>query len=273
MNAQNTLQRQGKGGVHPFRAAVFRGLAVVLPPLLTIAILLWVWGTVQSYVLQPVTAWTRNGLAWALEDIRVESDFATANQGQHPIVPTLGGVQYHELGHIGQIRTYVPLETYLDFQRRAEKAGLPVPESGREFYRQYVEMRFLKPQVVVPFYLALFILLLYLLGNVIAVRLGKMAWGAFEGGVRRLPFVRNVYSSVKQVSDFLLAERELEYSAVVAVQWPRKGIWVIGLLTGDGIEEIEAAAKEPMASVLVCTSPMPLTGFTVSVPQELSWSS
>jgi uncharacterized membrane protein len=51
----------------------------------------------------------------------------------------------------------------------------------------------------------------------------------------------------------------------VAVEWPRKGVWSLGLVTGESMQDIEAAANEPVLSVLVCTSPMPMTGFTVTV--------
>jgi uncharacterized membrane protein len=98
-----------------------------------------------------------------------------------------------------------------------------------------------------------------------AAGVGRFFWNLFEGGVRRVPLVRNVYSSVKQVSDFLLAERQIEYSGVVAVEWPRKGIWTLGMVTGDSLPDIEAVANEAVLSVLICTSPMPMTGFTVTV--------
>jgi len=261
MNAKQTSDREKKAGLHPFRAAVLRGLAVVLPPLLTVVIFLWAGGIIQQYVLRPVTTWTRNGLAWAVEDVQRKSAFPVSDIEEGTIVPIIDGVTYARVPE----GTYVPLETYLLVEEWSQRTGQPVPQTGRELYRRYVELRFLKPQFVVPFYLALFILLLYLLGKFIAAGIGRMFWNLFEGGIHRVPLVRNVYSSVKQVSDFLLSERELEYSRVVAVEWPRKGIWSLGLVTGESFRDIEAAANEPVVSVLICTSPMPVTGFTVTV--------
>lgn len=261
MNARKEALPIRKPGEHPFRAAVFRGLAVVLPPLLTIVIFFWVGGTVQHYVLEPVTVWTRNGLAWALEDVRRKNEFQFSDVQKGTIVPIRDGVTYERLAD----DTYVPLKTYVDMEQRAKKEGIAIPQTGNEFYRRYVELKFLRPQYVVPFYLALFILLLYLLGKFIAAGIGRMFWNLFERGIHRVPLVRSVYSSVKQVSDFLLNERELEYSRVVAVEWPRKGIWSLGLATGESMRDIEAAANEPVVSVLICTSPMPMTGFTITV--------
>src|SRR5580693_10265594 len=54
----------------PFRNALLRGLGVLLPPLLTIVILVWIWQTVKAYLLEPVTTETRDLIAWRLADIR-----------------------------------------------------------------------------------------------------------------------------------------------------------------------------------------------------------
>jgi len=49
------------------------------------------------------------------------------------------------------------------------------------------------------------------------------------------------------------------------VEWPRKGIWCLSLVTGSSLKEVEAAAGEEVLSVLIPNSPLPVTGFTVSV--------
>ena len=92
-------------------------------------------------------------------------------------------------------------------------------------------------------------------------------WQMFEHRmVFRLPLVRNVYSSVKQVTDFLLTEREeIAYRRAVAIQYPRKGVWSLGLVTGDSMRAIRDAAAEEVLSVLIPSSPMPVTGYTVNI--------
>jgi uncharacterized membrane protein len=57
----------------------------------------------------------------------------------------------------------------------------------------------------------------------------------------------------------------MEFTRVVAVEYPRKGIWSLGFVTGEGMRGIVEAAGEPVLSVLIPTSPMPATGFTVTV--------
>ena len=52
---------------------------------------------------------------------------------------------------------------------------------------------------------------------------------------------------------------------VVAVEYPRRGIWSLGFVTGESMLDIRSAANEPVVSVLIPTSPMPATGFTMTV--------
>ena len=80
--------------------------------------------------------------------------------------------------------------------------------------------------------------------------------------------MRNVYSSVKQVTDFMFSEQEIEYTRVIAIEYPRKGIWSLGLVTGESMADIGAAANEPVLSVLIPTSPMPFTGYTINVKRS-----
>ena len=87
-------------------------------------------------------------------------------------------------------------------------------------------------------------------------------WDRF---VLHLPGVRAVYSAVKQVSDFIFSERELRVTRVVAVEFPRKGVWSIGFVTGESLSAIYDAAGEPVLTVLIPYSPLPVTGCTIAV--------
>ena len=106
---------------------------------------------------------------------------------------------------------------------------------------------------------------MYLTGKLFAVGIGRIFWHWFESLINRVPIIRNVYSSVKQVTDFAFSENEIEFTRVVAVEYPRKGIWSIGFVTGESFADIRKAVGEPMLSVLMPTSPMPATGFTITV--------
>ncbi len=243
---------------HPFRRAVLRGLAVVLPPLLTIVIFVWVGNTVAVYLLEPVEAGARRALAWGLADVREESDVNVLANGE----ARKDGVTYKRSGD----EKFIPLNVYRLVQ---DNLGTePMPPTAQGVYLRYVEIRYLQRHFVVPVFLCVFVFLLYLLGRFLAAGVGKFFWSNFERGIHRLPLVRNVYSSVKQVTDFLFTGSEIEYTRVIAVEYPRKGIWSLGLVTGESMLEIRDAAGEAVMTVLMPTSPMPFTGFTVTVKKS-----
>ena len=113
------------------------------------------------------------------------------------------------------------------------------------------------------------VIALYFIGRVVTARLGAWFVQKFETMfLARLPLISNIYSSVKQVTDFVFSERTVEYNRVVAVEYPRRGIWSIGFVTGDSMLTITAASGEPMVSVLIPSSPMPVTGYTMNIPRS-----
>lgn len=241
----------------PFRAAVVRGLGVVLPPLLTIVIFLWVGGTVNLYVLEPITGGLRDVIVWQVSDI--PKQVSPEQQAQ----TTKGLADPNDYYYEMPDRAFVPITVYEYV--RLNHGSKPIPDTSKGLYRLYVELRFLNPFIIIPAFIALFVLVLYLLGKFMAAGLGRFAVHAFERFVDQLPLIRNVYSSVKQVSDFLFSPREMEYTRVVAVEYPRKGIWSLGMVTGDSLLDLHAAANEHVISVLIPTSPMPVTGYTINI--------
>jgi uncharacterized membrane protein len=231
-------------------------LGVVAPPLLTIVIFLWVGNTVNEYVVNSLTGVTRDVLAWSIDDTLETLPENAKVKGRTARVQDR---VYYRLDN----DTYVPEEVYYYVRKRLGSDR--VPRNGWEIYQAYVQLRYLPPYVIIPTFVAAFVLLLYLLGRFIAAGIGRLVVNLFERLIHQLPLIRNVYSSVKQVSDFFFAEREVEYTKVVAVEYPRKGIWSLGLVTGESMLDIRSAANEPVLSLLIPTSPMPMTGYTITV--------
>lgn len=240
----------------PFRSAVFRGLGVLVPPLMTIVIFVWVGNTVEEYVLRPVTTGMREAILWSIADIRDNVPLADPQQR----TALIDGRSYRRLPN----DTFVPLDVY-DKVRKSYGGRQTVPQTGDAVYRAYIDLTYLRPYFVVPFFLAVFVLLLYLLGKFMAAGIGRFFWHRFEMGIHRLPLVRSVYASVKQVTDFLFSETNIEYTRVVAIEYPRAGIWSLGFVTGESLVDIRGIANEPVVSLLMCTSPAPMTGFTITV--------
>jgi uncharacterized membrane protein len=260
MNAQSSSSAAEKIGRlktarRAFRTAVFRGFAALLPPLVTVVILIWLINTTRYYMLEPVTDAVREALVLSLADIRDE--LPGAESGKNTVA--YEGNEYRRLEN----GTWIPLKVYKRVLM-ATTSG-PLPATGIEFYRRYIDLQYLNPYVTIPVFLAIFILLLYLLGRLMTAGIGGIMVNFMEGGVRRVPLVRNVYSAAKQISDFFFAKPEFEYRRIVAVEHPRKGLWSVGFVTNEGLLEINNVIKEPMVTVLVPYSPLPVTGITIIV--------
>lgn len=253
MNGNQTLPVQSPP-VRPFRRAVWRGLAVLMPPLLTVMIVLWTVNTTNSYLLQPVTNWAREGFVWSLADVRDDLQLESPDAE----TATLDGHVYHQLDD----GSFIPQEV---FDRVRRSPGHPPPLTGKEYYGRYVDLTLLRPYIAIPCFLAMFILLLYFLGKFMAAGIGGFFGNTFDRVVLRLPGVRAVYSAVKQVSDFIFTQREIKFTRIVAVEYPRKGVWSVGFLTSDSFSAIHDEAGEPVVTIFIPYSPMPITGCTITV--------
>ncbi|BEP50337.1 MULTISPECIES: DUF502 domain-containing protein [Variovorax] len=93
---------------------------------------------------------------------------------------------------------------------------------------------------------------------------GKRLLGWGDAVVRRIPVVRSIYSSVKQVSDTLFSENGNAFRTAVLVQWPREGVWTIAFVTGTpGSEVIGHLGGGDYLGVYVPTTPNPTGGYFV----------
>ncbi|WP_367065980.1 DUF502 domain-containing protein [Oryzisolibacter sp. LB2S] len=90
-----------------------------------------------------------------------------------------------------------------------------------------------------------------------------VAWG--DGLVTRIPVVRSIYSSVKQVSDTLFSESGNAFRTAVLVQWPREGVWTVAFVTGTPTGEVAGYLRDEFVSVYVPTTPNPTSGYFVIV--------
>jgi len=110
----------------------------------------------------------------------------------------------------------------------------------------------------------------FLVGALLASVVGRALWRLVEAFIMNTPFLRRVYPYVKQITDFLLTQEDQKrmFSQVVAVEYPRKGIWSIGFVTGSGLRRIVDSAERECLTVLVPNSPTPVTGYVIVVPKE-----
>ena len=109
-----------------------------------------------------------------------------------------------------------------------------------------------------------------IVGALLASVVGRTLWRMVEKFIMNTPFLRQVYPYVKQITDFLLTQKEQKrmFSRVVAVEYPRKGIWSMGMVTGSGLKKVVDSVEKEFLTILIPTSPTPFTGFVIMVPKE-----
>ena len=116
----------------------------------------------------------------------------------------------------------------------------------------------------VIFTLAILLIVGALTSNFVGKRL--LGWG--DAVVRRIPVVRSIYSSVKQVSDTLFSENGNAFRTAVLVQWPREGMWTIGFVTGTPGGDVLNYLQDDYLGVYVPTTPNPTGGYFVMLKRS-----
>jgi len=104
----------------------------------------------------------------------------------------------------------------------------------------------------------------YFLGTFIGNRVVRI----LDHWLARLPILRRIYPGAKQVSEFFFAERDVEFRRVVAIEYPRRGLWSIGFVTGRSFRALSKQTEQELLTVFVPNSPTPITGYAVSVPRR-----
>ena len=112
------------------------------------------------------------------------------------------------------------------------------------------------------------IVAVYVVGRLLGGFFGRRIYKKLEGVITTLPVFKQVYPYVRQVVDFLFSdERPLKFNRVVLVQYPRRGIWSVGFLTGNTMKTIARESGESV-TVFIPSSPTPFTGYTITVPRH-----
>jgi uncharacterized membrane protein len=116
------------------------------------------------------------------------------------------------------------------------------------------------------------VVLVYIVGLFVGNLIGRTLWKLGENGLFRIPLIRAIYPAVKQVTDFVLADKKGQFastSRVVAVEPHANGIWSIGLVTGRGVRALGQPHGKEMLTVFVPSSPTAFSGYVLVVPREV----
>ena len=109
--------------------------------------------------------------------------------------------------------------------------------------------------------LALSILLLT--GMLAANLFGRRFVEIWERILNKIPLVRSIYSSTKQISNTIFDPSGKSFRKVVMLQYPRKGLWSIGFLTNDNVGDEMSAVDDRLVAVFIPTTPNPTSGFII----------
>jgi uncharacterized membrane protein len=131
----------------------------------------------------------------------------------------------------------------------------------------------LRPEALVGFHIpGLGVLLSFLIllgtGVIAANFVGARMIGYWESLLARIPFVKSIYSSVKQVSDTVLSDQGTAFRKALLVEFPRPGCWTIAFQTGTPAAAVASHLGGDFVSIYVPTTPNPTGGYFVVVPSS-----
>jgi uncharacterized membrane protein len=111
------------------------------------------------------------------------------------------------------------------------------------------------------------LLIVFITGFLASNFLGKQLFVWWDMLLNRIPVVRTIYSSVKQVSDTLLSDGGNAFKTALLVQYPHAGVWTVAFQTGTPAADICSQLDGEHVSVFVPTTPNPTSGFFLIVPK------
>ncbi len=110
----------------------------------------------------------------------------------------------------------------------------------------------------------LFIIITYLTGVLASNYIGKKLLIYSEATIRKIPFVKSIYGSIKDMTDAFSSEKMKSFKEVVLIDFPFKGRYAIGFIT----KRVESADKGDLCAVFVPTTPNPTSGYLVFLPED-----
>ncbi len=226
-----------------FKRFFGRGLGVLLPSVLTLWILVKAYQFVDSAIAQPINAGIRAGVAEGAEHW-----------------PALGS-------------SFLPTEEQVNAEivrREASETGSLDPTMVQRDLTRSEVLEWWNRYALGLDWIGILVAVLsvYFAGRLLGGFLGRRVQKQFERVITSVPIFKQVYPYVKQVVDFLFSDdKPIKFNRVVVVEYPRKGVWAVGLVTGGTMQSIEQESGDAL-TIFIPSSPTPFTGYTVTVPRD-----
>ena len=109
---------------------------------------------------------------------------------------------------------------------------------------------------------------LTIVGMLTAGFLGRVVMRVGERVVGQVPVVRSVYGATKQIFETVLSQQSTAFRQVAMVEYPTRGTWAIGFITGKTLGEVQGLTEETVFNVFIPATPNPTTGFLLFVPER-----
>jgi uncharacterized membrane protein len=97
---------------------------------------------------------------------------------------------------------------------------------------------------------------------------GRMILRISEYIVDRMPVIRNLYGAIKQILETIMASQSQAFRDVVMLEYPRKGVFSVGFVTGRSKGEVQRVTSDETINVFVPTTPNPTSGYLLFVPKK-----
>ncbi len=117
--------------------------------------------------------------------------------------------------------------------------------------------------------LLLTLLLIYLVGLLAGNLAGRRLLVAAESWILRIPLIRSIYGSARQLLDAFSVDGREHFSRVVVIQYPRRGVWTVGFVTRESQHSMSGPDGDvPTIPIFLPTTPNPTSGWMVLVPHS-----
>jgi uncharacterized membrane protein len=231
-----------------FKGYFLHGLAVLLPTILTIWLFVWGYTFIQNNISKHIN----RGIVHVISYFGHKNVEITDDDIKEYLIKTKPELEKK------------PQELEINMGREDVQRKVRIQKLKKDLAKMWVD----GPGSIAGFIVA--VVGVCVLGALLASYVGRSFWRTIEKFIMNTPILRNVFPYVKQVTDFLLTNEEQKklFSRVVAVEYPRKGIWSVGFVTGSGLEKVVNTVKREFLTVIIPTSPTPFTGFVITVQKR-----
>ena len=143
---------------------------------------------------------------------------------------------------------------------------------GMDAILKYIPAKYLPEtylQIHIPgLGLILVVILVFVVGLLTRNIIGRKIVHLGENIVDRIPLVRVLYTGVKQLLEPLFLQKTNGFKRVALIEYPRRGVHVIGFVTGESKGEVQNKTSKNMMNVFVPTTPNPTSGFYILIPED-----